>query len=557
MGDPVRLGTADVEPVAALVRRMSSERLRFLRTPLRRAVGSSSRVTSRAAEEDGMALALALAVTAVLTILTISMITFVSSNQRGSARSLAGQKALELAQAGLNNAEAILASNYPSYSFPAGPADAVPASSQTFASGTAAWSGTLSKDASGNWSWTLSATGTVNSPSAAGSVISRNLTLQVPVWIPKNQVQAPQIWNWVYSGATGSPCDMTLQQSVQVTAPLYVAGNLCLQNTAKILQPTSVPGMIQNRLVVGGLLNQQQNQNTVGTNANQLTEAHVLGGCTYAGEPHQTMHNPCITGNRTNVYATTFDTTTNNAPSLVTPDWTDAYVFSSPGPWQGCTTTTGTPPTFDTASDISSQTTSNPAAYMNNNVPTVFNLVGASYTCRTPTGEISWDNTAKVLTINGSIFIDGSVSISSGNNTIARYSGTGVIYARGTILLKNTILCSVVSGNNCDTANWNPANGMLIMFANGNGSNAGPESQVSTGDGIQLVSADFQGGLYATNNIDIDTTSNVQGPMISPRVITPGQGGNLAFPPIVTLPDGTLTPRPPPVQLRSPVNLGG
>jgi Tfp pilus assembly protein PilX len=533
---------------------MSAERLRFLRqtSSLRRGVAARAVV-----REDGMALVLALAVTAVLTILTVSMIMYVSSNQRGSSRSLAGQKALELAQAGLNDAEAVLASNYPSHTYPAGPANAVPAASQTFASGTASWSGTLTKDASGNWSWTLNATGTVNSPSAPGAVVTRSLSVQVPVWIPKNQVQSPQIWNWVYSGATGSPCDMTIQQSVQVTSPLYVAGNLCLQNTAKILQPTSVPGMIQNRLVVGGLLNQQQNQNTVGTNSTPLTEAHVLGGCTWAGEPHQTTHNPCITGNRTNVYATTFDTTTNNAPTLTPVDWTDAYVYSSPGPWQGCTTQSGTPPTFDTTSDIANQTTANPALYMNNNVSTVFNLVGSSYTCKTSTGELSWDNTAKVLTIKGSIFIDGSISVSSGSNTVARYSGTGVIYARGTILLKNTILCAVISGSNCDTANWDPSNGMLIMFANGNGSNAGPESQVSSGDGIQFVSASFQGGLYATNNIDISTTSLVQGPMISPRVIMPGQSGNLAFPPVVTIPDGTLTPSPPPVQLRGPVNWGG
>src|SRR6266566_1879079 len=98
--------------------------------------------------------------------------------------------------------------------------------------------------------------------------------------------------------------------------------------------------MLQDRLVVGGLLNQQQNANTVGTSGTPLTEAHLLSGCTYAGEkPRQTTHTPCITGSTTNVYVTNFDTANNVAPNLTQPDWTDAYAFSSPGPWQGCVTT--------------------------------------------------------------------------------------------------------------------------------------------------------------------------------------------------------------------------
>ena len=38
--------------------------------------------------------------------------------------------------------------------------------------------------------------------------------------------------NW--SGVALSGCDMTLQNSVNVTANLYVLGNLCFQNTAKM-----------------------------------------------------------------------------------------------------------------------------------------------------------------------------------------------------------------------------------------------------------------------------------------------------------------------------------
>ena len=70
------------------------------------------------------------------------------------------------------------------------------------------------------------------------------------------------------------------------------------------------------------------------------------------------------------------------------------------------------------------------------------------------------------------------------------------------------------------------------IAAHRNGSAGGAQSQVPSGDSIQLVSASFQGGLYGANAIDIGTTSQSIGPMASPNTIIPGQSGTIKFPAI-------------------------
>jgi hypothetical protein len=54
---------------------------------------------------------------------------------------------------------------------------------------------------------------------------------------------------------------------------------------------------------------------------------------------------------------------------------------------------------------------------------------------------------------------------------------------------------------------------MLVFVVNGNGAAGAPQSQVASGDSVQLVSAYAQGALYGTNAIDLDTTSQFDGPL--------------------------------------------
>jgi hypothetical protein len=101
------------------------------------------------------------------------------------------------------------------------------------------------------------------------------------------------------------------------------------------------------------------------------------------------------------------------------------------------------------------------------------------------------------------------------------------------MLIKNSKLCAVVNaaGSDCDTPRWDPNSTLLFIAANGNG------GQVPAGDSIQLVSATFQGALFATNAIETDTTAQAVGPMIGSTVVL-GQSVSTAFPPIKIVPIG-------------------
>jgi hypothetical protein len=60
---------------------------------------------------------------------------------------------------------------------------------------------------------------------------------------------------------------------------------------------------------------------------------------------------------------------------------------------------------------------------------------------------------------------------------------------------------------------------------------------VNTGDSAQFVSATLQGAVYAAGNIEIGTTSNVDGPMVGYQVIL-GQSVTTSFPSITIVPEG-------------------
>lgn len=96
------------------------------------------------------------------------------------------------------------------------------------------------------------------------------------------------------------------------------------------------------------------------------------------------------------------------------------------------------------------------------------------------------------------------------------------------------------------------------MVAHGNGSAGGSQGQVATGDSVQVVSSNFQGGFYGQNAIDIGTTSQVQRTPVSPSTIIPGQSGNFSFPSIQFLPYSTpgTSGSLPPAVLNPPMHFG-
>lgn len=462
----------------------------------------------RPADERGMALVLAVLILFVLSITLVSVITFTGESARHASRNKAGQQAYSLAEAGYNNALSAVAALYPSGNTALDPGTR-PASSQAYTAGTASWTTTFAqktKPGGGldpyRGTWTITATGSVSNPTGPGmSAVTRTLTAKFDVYErPKVDPTPPTIWNYVYSGQTGATCDLTIDQGTAWTSPLYMPGNLCLRNTGQVLQPSSL-------IAVGGNVTIEQKQGNVGTDTDRIENVYVAGTCKYWTKAPRT---PCeFNNNNVQVWATNgFTYMPSPGVSAPTVDWDDVYDRASPGPNSGCTTSSGTPPVFDNDT------------VRNGSVATTFNLTpqGSNYTCKSISGgELSWNSSSNVLTINGIVFIDGPISIDTKNTNQVRYSGSGNIYTSGTISFQNnSTLCAKLSGSNCDT-NWNPGttDGMLTL------------ASAST---VDVAQSQFQGSLYGATGVTIGNSSTVIGPVVTPGQISPGQQVTMAFP---------------------------
>ena len=531
-------------------------------------------VFARLRDERGIALIAALGTMTSLGLVVTGAVAFTSANSRNANESNAIQKAHALAEAGINNSLSILAAAYAqNIIFYGEEVDLLPQRTTTLNGGTVRWGGEYctgtatalcSVDDTGLWR--LESTGSVKNPTGPGAAdAAYTLRARIPASMGPTKPANP-IWSWVYSGApqsagfAESSCNMVIGNKTRIMSPLYVVGNLCLENQGSISQPSSVP-VSQcpsttrtdcNRLVTGGWLWQKSNQNYVGTAAGRLSEAHVQDGCGQNTGSAAVIANPC-TWDSEKLYVSPSGRYTSIGSAQLTPpsfSWDDYYRIASPGPKSRCRTTSGTPPTFD--NDV----------IRNSSVFAVQNITPLNgYTCKTLRGELSWDPTTRTITISGAVYIDGSAQIdttAAGNargwnpNNAIRYVGQGFIWVSGTFLVKNATVCATPKSDwsGCDTAAWNPNTIAMGIAANGSG------GQLPADDGIQVVSGMYQGMFYATNDISVETTGQMQGPMLSLNRVSIGQNGEFSFPPISVIPSGAPGELPK-TQLGSAGEYGG
>src|SRR4051812_48985087 len=98
----------------------------------------ASRALARLQDESGIALVMALGIMLVLAIALTTTIAFTSASARHANSSNAGQKAYALAEAGFNNALAVLNAHYPSTSTYPGdtpPGTFLPSTTTTYSDG--------------------------------------------------------------------------------------------------------------------------------------------------------------------------------------------------------------------------------------------------------------------------------------------------------------------------------------------------------------------------------------------------------------------------------------
>src|SRR5919108_5463001 len=431
--------------------------------------------------QDGITLVMAVGILGMLTRTGTTLVYYSNTNARNAEYSNRNASAYDLAEAGINEMMAILAKpdNNALNQY------LLRATTHTYEGGSVTWSGTLAQNTNGSSTWTLTSTGKIRNPNRAADV-TRTLTAKVPVIPTYTQPLNNPSWNFIYSRGTGQTCDMTIQQSVAVNSPLYVAGNLCLQNSAVV---NAGP------LVVHGGLTMSQSANRAGTSTTPLNQLAVKNGCKFRNNP---LHNPCVQGDGNantaydNVWASSISNNPQSSPAP-TVDWDPWYLNANPGPYYPCLTTTGTPPAFDNDQGAASSPS---ATHRNNSLSTVQDLTpSSSYTCKGSAGELSWNASTKELTVNGTIFIDGSAKIDNGS--VNTFTGSATMYLSGTLLIKSAKMCQATTGSGssttCTTSGWDPSKKMLVFVVNGNGSAGGAQGQVPSGDSVQLVSAYAQG----------------------------------------------------------------
>jgi Tfp pilus assembly protein PilX len=550
------------------------------------------RLSRRLRLQDGLALPLALGITVVLAISVSTLAYYSATNSRSVSQSKDDSRSFSLSESGLANAMAVLANPTNNALDPDTlPSSEATASSATYENGTAKWWGVLDRSAA---VWTVTAIGLTNNPTGSGvAQVRRKLTARVSIQPTYTQPLNNPVWNYLYSGHTGSTCDQSLNNNITGSSRMYVAGNLCLSPNVILTQSV---------VIVGGNADVENNA-AFGANTNMSTrvETYVGGNCRYAGGSWA-----ACSGNQDarHIYSKLSDGSTvgvNHTPLVVaapTADFATWYENAIPGPSQSCTTSSGTPPTFD-----------NNYPARDNSVPTVFDLTpSSSYICRvgpgasttlssainssqttigvpsaagfpmsqykirvddevmtvtggygtttwtvsrgasgttaashasgqtvlwddaTPSGELSWNATTKTLTVKGTILIDGSAKIS--NSALNTYNGQATLYLSGTFYA-NGSLCAKFSGSACDFASWNPNTELLTIVANGNG------GQVNPGNSIQFANNfSFEGALYATNVIEFGNNVSIGGPIVGSQILLSNNLTTNNFPVVTTVPVG-------------------
>ncbi|MDO8914666.1 MAG: hypothetical protein Q7W16_01090 [Coriobacteriia bacterium] len=153
----------------------------------------------------------------------------------------------------------------------------------------------------------------------------------------------------------------------------------------------------------------------------------------------------------------------------------------------------------------------------------------ASFGKVTSTGydDLAWDNATNILYVNGTVFVDGNVSISGAT---IMYKGNGTIVANGTIHIACTVFgpFSGLSTAYVDGQNWDhqafPADQVLgfvspteIHLTGGNGN-----SQKARGD-----DPDIAGAFYCPAQIRFEKNILVAGSVITNTMVGPGNGQNV------------------------------
>jgi Tfp pilus assembly protein PilX len=482
-------------------------------------------------EESGIALVLALAISVALSLMVFSMTEYVTSNQRSAKTSSNDNLARNYAEAAINTAYSRLnyANTQAAISSGLSPSKPSLLGCGTGTNGASDCSTitplcvafTGSCPTSGNYTptaGTAAVYGFYTGTSPASGATFSNIPVVAAEWVivatgyalnASGKLDAKTMRGTVLIGAGGAGAVASVWNHIFMTAPLvpgvcqanfagnnmvldvplYVVGNMCLSGQNVVMKTRSGGQPID--LQVGGLLSLSGSGSSVGdyttTPATPIYSGVVVGGCT----------NGAVTTATTACNSTNYRYAVQYGESFIAqsdPQETDADIASDratfdPGPNHACANSSinFTAASFELA-------------------PT-----NSDYTCISTSGsnvgQLSWNHTTHVLTINGSIFFDGNLTIS--NNVT--YAGTAVIETSGTITFAGNNLTVCAQNTSCILTNWQGSSGnndMLTLVSVKK--NATPA--ITFQDNAQT----FQGSLWTQPSSNLTFVKNgdqMQGPM--------------------------------------------
>jgi hypothetical protein len=493
------------------------------------------RLVTRLEDQRGMALVMAIGISFVLAIAAASVVLFTTSNERHATRQNATTRLYDIAQGGIDDAASQLGGLPSSSASLYDPAffTSMPVGNRTAAmdGGTVIWTGTLTDATPPYFTWRLQATATMPDPANSGNTLTRTLSADLNI-VPKiSQTVTNTAWRYIYSRNNDNDvntCDQAILNNPGITSSFYVNGDFCLDNSSNIYGPQT-PGVDPDvNIVVKGRAYLNHPSTSIGTVSRPVTYVEAVKGCDYRGTqelpPPAVPSSVCTSTTKVWPNSVYSGGPTISAPVAAYSTW---WAEASPGPNHPCEQTSGgTPPAFESTNELASPV-------MNSSAGIVDITPAYSYTCiQRGGGQLSWDNTSKVLTVAGTIFIDGSVDFSS--DGVITYSGMAAIYATGSFRLRQTQICSQVSGGACASPWTNAETNVLLLVAKGSGSPA------QSGAGITLEQASaFQGALFAEANMTFENNTWVQGPMIANSEIIANSMFFHYIPPLVNVPFGT------------------
>lgn len=525
----------------------------------------------RLGDERGIALVVALAAVVVLAVAVTALISYTTSNQSSSALSQAEQSASHIAEGGLQTAYSILNSGSVTdatalgcagtggtgqsncSSFKSGWPLCVPVQSQSgctsggagtatvygFYGGSASTGYSYGGRSAGKSQWVIVSVGYVRG--GHGSQIV-NSTLVATAQVSQGSGNPASYWNHFFSTAPLQPnvCSLTIDgNQTAVDVPVYTVGNLCFSGNDPTISQTGQPIDLEvgGRIVFGG------NHPTIGSSGTKINQGVVVLGCSGAFADATTScsggtcssakyPNVCVGATWPYYVAATGSYVANSAPDVTAQEQANIYTSADPGPKHPCASG-GLP-----ASTFDNDTT------QNNSVPAVFDLTpSTSYTCvsqnGSSVGQLSWNASTGKLTINGTIFIDGSMKATHS----AQYTGSATIYVAGSFSMAGTnqvAICSVKTGSNCDFNNWQGTTNnkdMLTIAALG--------SSGTTIDMTGANQAQFQGSFFCQPGASVSFNGNqvaFQGPITCGSFTWGNQPQVKPLPAIKNMPPGAPLP---------------